>query len=127
MQRWLRIMRALRLPELLQLIHSLTQAPPLGVAPAVGAKARPTAPRAAHSTQWLPTRGAVLVSMVRLRGSCRAVAALIPALRKAAAALLGQLAHSFFMPFCLTAAAVLARIQVRSFGTALTEGLSGRP
>jgi hypothetical protein len=35
------------------------------------------------------------------------------AVHKTASALSGQLALSFFMPFCLTALAIIARIQVR--------------
>ena len=111
-QCWLRIMQALRLPELLKLIHSLTQTPPLSTASASGSKPYRNKPHASDTTAWLTTHGAVFVVLTRFLGSCRAVAAIIPALRKAAAALLGQLAHSFFMPFCLTATAVLARVQV---------------
>ncbi len=49
----------------------------------------------------------------RLAAAGHVIAKLCLATRKAAAALSGQFAHSFFMPLCLTGLAILARIQAR--------------
>ena len=48
----------------------------------------------------------------RLRAGCHLAEALVAAAHKAARQLSAQLAHSFFMPFCLTALAALARLKV---------------
>lgn len=48
-----------------------------------------------------------------LLAACGLVEELAPAVHRASLQLLAQLAHSFFMPLCLTALAALARIQVR--------------
>ncbi len=112
-KRWLSLLREMQLPALVRLIQRLTQ-PPTGSPPAA-AKCRPgAAAQSGSSFLWLPTRGAVLAALHRLRGSCRAVVELVPAVRRAAAALSGQLAHGFFVPFCLTATALAARIQARA-------------
>ena len=107
------LLREMQLPALVRLIQRLLQ-PPSGSPPSTKAKHGPGATAVAGSTfLWLPTRGAVLAVLHRLRGSCRAVVELVPAVRRAAAALSGQLTHGFFVPFCLTITAVVARIQAR--------------
>ncbi len=111
-QRWLRLLREMQLPALVRLIQRLTQ-PPTAAGPAPSAKSQ-RSQAAGGSFLWLPTRGAVLAALHRLRGSCRAIVELVPAVRRAAAALSGQLAHGFFVPFCLTATAAVARIQACS-------------
>ena len=100
----------MQLPALVRLIQRLAQ-PPTGAGPPSSAKTL-CGRAAGGSFLWLPTRGAVLAALHRLRGSCRAIVELMPAVRRAAAALSGQLAHGFFVPFCLTATAAVARIQV---------------
>ncbi len=113
-KRWLSLLREMQLPALVRLIQRLTQ-PPSGSPSPAAAKHRPgPAAQSGSSFLWLPTRGAVLAALRRLRGSCRAVVELVPAVWRAAAALSGQLAHGFFVPFCLTATALLARIQARA-------------
>ena len=110
-KRWLSLLREMQLSALVRLVQRLTQPPP--ESPAAAPKYGPnTAADTHNSFMWLPTRGAVLAALHRLRGSCRAVVELVPAVRRAAAALSGQLAHGFFVPFCLTATALVARIQV---------------
>ena len=112
-RRWVSLLREMQLPALVRLIQRLTQ-PPSGSPPNAREKHRPGSGTGASSSfLWLPTRGAVFAALHRLRGSCRAVVELIPAVRRAAAALSGQLAHGFFVPFCVTATAVIARIQAR--------------
>ena len=108
----------MQLPALVRLVQRLLQ-PPSGSPPSTKAKSTSgAAADASCSFLWLPTRGAVLAALHRLRGSCRAVVELVPAVRRAAAAVSGQLAHGFFMPFCLTVTAVVARIQARCQATA---------
>ena len=60
----------------------------------------------------LPSHGAAAALLRALQAACRLVEQLAPALHRASLQLLAQLAHSFFMPFCLTTTAALARIQV---------------
>ena len=112
-KRWLSLLREMQLPALVRLIQRLTQ-PPSGSPPAVVQHRPGAAVQSRSSFLWLPTRGAVLAALHRLRGSCRAIVELVPAVRRAAAALSGQLAHGFFVPFCLTATALVARIQARA-------------
>ncbi|KAL4437263.1 hypothetical protein ABPG75_004402 [Micractinium tetrahymenae] len=51
--------------------------------------------------------------VLRILGTaCQLIEQLAPAVQRASLQLLAQLAHSFFMPLCLTALAALARIQV---------------
>ena len=64
------------------------------------------------SVRRLPSREAALRLLHQLRGCAHTVEQLLPAIRHAAGQLLAQLAHSFFMPLCLTCLASLARVQV---------------
>eukprot|EP00884_Botryococcus_braunii_P018163 jgi/Botrbrau1/502/Bobra.110_2s0132.1 len=60
----------------------------------------------------VPSREAGLKLLVRLQGGGRLLQGLVPAIRKAAPLLGAQLEKGFFVPFCLTAFAILARLQV---------------
>jgi hypothetical protein len=60
----------------------------------------------------VPSHQSAVFVLLRLRAACACVQDLIPALHAASAQLIAQLALSFFMPFCLTALALLARIRL---------------
>ncbi|PSC73627.1 hypothetical protein C2E20_3076 [Micractinium conductrix] len=60
----------------------------------------------------VPSHGGATCVLRTLQAACQLVEQLGPAVHAASAQLLAQLAHSFFMPLCLTALAALARIQV---------------
>lgn len=64
----------------------------------------------------LPSHQAAADLLRCLLAACQLVEELAPAVHRASLQLLAQLAHSFFMPLCLTALAALARIQVRFAG-----------
>ena len=96
MRRHLRLLRDLQLPALLGDLAALA-AP----APAAAALSR------------APAGEAGALSLKRLAALGRLVGGLCSAVRGAAGALSGQLAHSFFMPLCLTGLAMLARVQAR--------------
>ena len=96
MRRHLRLLRDLQLPALLGDLAALA-AP----APAAAALSR------------APAGEAGALSLKRLAALGRLLGDLCGAVRGAAGALSGQLAHSFFMPLCLTGLAVLARVQAR--------------
>ncbi len=100
MRRHLRLLRALQLPGLLSDLAALASAAPAAAAPA-----------AAHTRA--PAGEAGALALRRLAAAACVAGALCGAARGAAAALSGQLAHSFFMPLCLTGLAVAARVQAR--------------
>lgn len=60
----------------------------------------------------VPSRQAGILVLQRLLAGCRLAVQTIPAAHAAAAQLLAQLSMTYFMPFCLTALAMVARIQV---------------
>lgn len=60
----------------------------------------------------VPSHGAATSLLRALRAACQLVEQLAPAVHRASLHLLAQLAHSFFMPLCLTSLACVARIQV---------------
>ena len=60
----------------------------------------------------LPTHESCSLALCRLQAACHLVEQLVPAIHKASLQLLAQLAHSFFMPFCLACLGALARIRV---------------
>jgi len=60
----------------------------------------------------VPAQQAGILVLQRLLAGCRLAVKTIPAAHAAAAQLLAQLSMTFFMPFCLTALAMVARIQV---------------
>lgn len=71
----------------------------------------------------VPSHGGAAATLRALLAACRLVEELGPAVHRACAQLIAQLAHSFFMPLCLTALAALARIQARqSAGAAAWAG-----
>lgn len=100
MRRHLRLLRALQLPGLLSDLAALASAAPAA-----------DAPSAAHARA--PAGEAGALALRRLAAAACVAGALCGAARGAAAALSGQLAHSFFMPLCLTGLAVAARVQAR--------------
>ncbi len=59
----------------------------------------------------VPSHNAATALLRTLRSACHLVEQLAPAVHRAALHLLAQLAHSFFMPLCLTSLACVARIQ----------------
>ena len=62
----------------------------------------------------LPSQQAGILVLRRLLGGCRLATQVLPAVHSAAAQLLAQLSMTYFMPFCLTALSMVARIQVCS-------------
>ncbi|KAL0050812.1 hypothetical protein WJX82_007614 [Trebouxia sp. C0006] len=60
----------------------------------------------------VPSQQAGILVLQRLLAGCRLAVRAIPAAHAAAAQLLAQLSMTYFMPFCLTALAMVARIQV---------------
>ncbi|KAL4855851.1 hypothetical protein ACK3TF_003618 [Chlorella vulgaris] len=67
----------------------------------------------------VPSYSAAAALLGTLRAACHLVEQLAPAVHRASLQLLAQLAHSFFMPLCLTSLAVIARIQVLTGQTVL--------
>eukprot|EP00887_Chlorella_sp_A99_P005672 scaffold1.g5672.t1 len=118
-RRLLRLLKALQLGALVGALHEqLAAARKQGSLPSTaslssfssGSFAPPLA--LGSVPRRLPSQQAALLVLRRLRGAVLLVEELLPALRRAASQLLAQLAHSFFMPLCLTSLAVLARVQV---------------
>ncbi|GAB4821461.1 hypothetical protein N2152v2_008507 [Parachlorella kessleri] len=70
--------------------------------------------KARAEQRLLPTHESCTMALRRLQAACHLVEQLIPAIHKASLQLLAQLAHSFFMPFCLACLGALARIRVLS-------------
>lgn len=62
----------------------------------------------------LPCQQAGMLVMQRILSACSLVVQMLPAVHAGAAQLLAQLGMTYFMPFCLSALAMLARIQVTS-------------
>ena len=62
----------------------------------------------------LPCQQAGMLVMQRILSACSLVVQMLPAVHAGAAQLLAQLGMTYFMPFCLSALAMLARIQVIS-------------
>ncbi|KAL0021447.1 hypothetical protein WJX79_000584 [Trebouxia sp. C0005] len=60
----------------------------------------------------VPAQQAGILVLQRLLAGCRLAVKTIPAAHAAAVQLLAQLSMTYFMPFCLTALAMVARIQV---------------
>lgn len=60
----------------------------------------------------VPSQEAGILVLERLLANCRLAAQTVPAAHAAAAQLLAQLSMTYFMPFCVTALAMVARIQV---------------
>ena len=79
----------------------------------------PRAPLCSGDRRRLPSHQAAAALLSTLLAACQLVEELAPAVHRASLQLLAQLAHSFFMPLCLTALAALARIQVRWLGAFL--------
>ncbi|KAK9845469.1 hypothetical protein WJX81_007310 [Elliptochloris bilobata] len=101
-RRHLRLLRDLQLPGLLADLAALALPPP-----------------AAAEQSRAPAGEAGALALRRLAAAGRLLAELCTAARRAAGALSGQLAHSFFMPLCLTGLAVLARVQALAAQLAL--------
>lgn len=97
----MRLLRDLQLSGLLGDLAALAQPQP----------ALAMAPSEALPQTCAPAGEAGAFVLRRLAAAGHVVAELCLATRKAAAALSGQFAHSFFMPLCLTGLAILARIQ----------------
>jgi len=66
----------------------------------------------------VPSQQAGILVLQRLSAGCRLAVKTIPAAHAAAAQLLAQLSMTYFMPFCLTALAMVARIQVSTTAVA---------
>lgn len=66
----------------------------------------------------VPSHQAAAGVLRTLAAACQLIEQLAQAVQRASLQLLAQLAHSFFMPLCLTAVATLARIQVCSMAAA---------
>lgn len=62
---------------------------------------------------WLPQQGLGLLALRRLRGGAQEAAHVAAAAAKAARDLGAMAAQGFFLPFCLTMTAALARVHVR--------------
>ena len=60
----------------------------------------------------LPSQQAGVLVLQRLLAGCRLATQTLPAAHAAAAQLLAQLSMTYFMPFCLTALSMVARVQV---------------
>jgi len=60
----------------------------------------------------VPSQQAGTLVLQRLLAGCRLAVQTLPAAHTAAAQLLGQLSMTYFMPFCLTALAMVSRVQV---------------
>ncbi len=99
----MRLLRDLQLSGLLGDLAALAQPQP----------ALALAPSETLAQTCAPAGEAGAFVLRRLAAAGHVVAGLCLATRKAAAALSGQFAHSFFMPLCLTGLAILARIQAR--------------
>jgi hypothetical protein len=69
-------------------------------------------PAALPGEAWLPQRGLGFLALRRLRGGAQEAAHITAAAAKAARDLSAMAAQGFFLPFCLTMIAVLARIHV---------------
>jgi hypothetical protein len=67
----------------------------------------------------VPSYSAAAALLGTLRAACHLVEQLAPAVHRASLQLLAQLAHSFFMPLCLTSLAVIARIQVSTISAVI--------
>ena len=80
---------------------------------AAACKHCPLLPPCSGDRRRLPSHHAAASLLRCLLAACQLVVELEPAVHRASLQLLAQLAHSFFMPLCLTALATLARIQVR--------------
>ena len=68
----------------------------------------------------VPSQQAGILVLQRLLAGCRLAAQAVPAAHAAAAQLLAQLSMTYFMPFSLTALAMVARIQVQQCCYVLT-------
>ena len=64
----------------------------------------------------MPSQQAGVLVLQRLLGGCRLATQTLPAVHAAAAQLLAQLSMTYFMPFCLTALSMVARVQVLLMG-----------
>ncbi|KIY91788.1 hypothetical protein MNEG_16175, partial [Monoraphidium neglectum] len=64
----------------------------------------------------LPREAACALVLHRLLAACALLRDAQPAILKAARDLIGQLSMGYFMPFCLAAAAVIARLRVLCAG-----------
>ena len=60
----------------------------------------------------MPSQQAGILVLQRLLAGCRLATQTLPAVHAAAAQLLAQLSMTYFMPFCLTALSMVARVQV---------------
>lgn len=74
----------------------------------------------------VPSHQAAASVLRTLAAACQLVEQLAQAVQRASLQLLAQLAHSFFMPLCLTALAALARIQASCTACASCRWLSCR-
>lgn len=70
-----------------------------------------TLPCSAHKLR-LPCKQAGILVLQRTMAACRLAVQMLPAVHAGAAQLLAQLGMTYFMPFCLSALAMLSRIQV---------------
>ena len=61
----------------------------------------------------MPSQQAGILVLQRLLAGCRLATCTLPAVHSAAAQLLAQLSMTYFMPFCLSALSMVARVQVR--------------
>jgi hypothetical protein len=108
--RQLRLLAALQLPQLLDdLAHMLKLAAPLQAAAAERRGMPSHAPRATHR---VPCAEACALAMQRMRGGAQLAAGLVRSCLEAARHALAQVAKTFFIPMCMVATALLARVQV---------------
>ncbi|KAK9829709.1 hypothetical protein WJX72_007460 [[Myrmecia] bisecta] len=110
-RRLLRLLRSLQLSQLIGELHGLTRRAH-GVGLTHATASYPAYDRDLHMA--VPSGQAAVLVLQRLLAACRIVEALLPAIHGAAGQLLAQLAMSYFMPFSLTATAMLARILATS-------------
>jgi hypothetical protein len=69
-------------------------------------------PRCRSDQRVLPSHAFAAAILRTLQAACHVVEQLAPVIQKASLQLIAQLAHSFFMPLCLTSLAALARMRV---------------
>lgn len=115
----LRLLEELSLTCVLADLRAMTQLAAAGPSSGRASQSRQAQP-STKQTHRVPCQEAALCAMSRLVASAQMYAGLVQSCLAAAAELTAQISKSFFMPLCVTALAMLARIQVRHVPYALT-------